>query len=290
MNRLVLVVITMLLASAAAGSGTIAEISWSKEKAKGALQAGQIVSRNGVEMLKIENKADKPLRVSILTLDHPSIPSMEYAISGSATLKNEWDRGQLEMLSYIGAGKPFFSTCELRGPSPVRPFVLPFYIVEGKQKPFKIELKLTLPPHAAVYLSPVKLLDRVPEARIGGRVILGKWRSDRELGRIGGTYGGIIGGLGGLVGITGGIIGVLAGTGKARKFVTGLIKADIALAIAALIAGIVMVLTGQWWVFYVPLFFFGLLLLTIMVPMLSMVRMRYDALELRRIRAQDVGG
>jgi hypothetical protein len=123
----------------------------------------------------------------------------------------------------------------------------------------------------------------------GGRVIWGKWRSERELGRIGGTFGGIVGGFGGLVGILGGLIGTLSGMGKARAFVMGTMKLLIGLGILLLIAGLVLVVTGQWWVFYVPLFFMGLLLLAIMVPLLPVVRMRYDQLELRRISAQDAG-
>ena len=141
--------------------------------------------------------------------------------------------------------------------------------------------------NAAPRLSPAEPVQDY--SRSGGRVIWGKWRSERELGRIGGTFGGIVGGFGGLVGILGGLIGTLSGMGKARAFVMGTMKLLIGLGILLLIAGLVLVVTGQWWVFYVPLFFMGLLLLAIMVPLLPVVRMRYDQLELRRISAQDAG-
>lgn len=283
MNRLMMIIILALSASAVIGQTTLLEVSWQKLEAGGKLQAGRV--ERGTDMLTVGNPTGKTQDITVLTLDRPRIPGKEYSLAGSVAYKEMRREGAIEMLSYFGSGKPFFSRRELNGSSPLRPFSLPFSIVEGSSKPSKIELTVTLPAHATVYLGPLKLLDRASTS--GGRVVFGKWRSDRELGRIGGTFGGIVGGFGGLIGILGGIVGTLAAAGKARRVVMGIMWFEIGFAVLCIIVGLVLLAIGEWWVFYAPLFFLGALILMIVGPMIPMIRRRYDEMELRKMSARD---
>lgn len=293
----------ILLMASTALAGEMAGMvgTWSDMRARHALMNGEVVNRNGVEMLKLTNKTGREWRAEVFEIDLPNnarrAMQSSYAITGEVEYEDVEGMGYLEMLSYFPPPKsgPFFSrTLSPSGPtgwltgSGRRKFEVPFFLSKGDAKPIKLEFNLVLPGKGTIYLSPVKLVLNRPG--IDGRVVFGKWRSPQELGRMGGTLGAILGAFGGLVGILGGIIGVLAGRGKARAFVLGTMRTLIGTGILFLIVGLVLAVTRQWWVFYVPFFFMGLLLLAIVTPMLSMMRRHYDELELRRISAQDAMG
>lgn len=289
MNKVLLVVVMLLLAGSTTFAGGKDNI-WSEMVAHGDLKASQVVKQGGADMLKITNTTDRELRFEVFAGDKAIITESSYAISGEVEYKGVQGHAYLEMLSYFPPPNtgPFFSrtlsssglTGWLTGTGHKR-FEVPFFLRKGDPKPIKLGFYVVLPGRGTVYLGPIKLVQ-------GG--LESPQEQNVRLGRMGGTLGGIFGGFGGLVGILGAIIGILAGKGKARTFVLGTVKALIGTAVLLLIAGIVLIMTGTWWVLCLPFFFMGLLLLAIMAPMLPMIRQRYDQLELRRISAQDAMG
>lgn len=292
MNRVLLVTVMLLMGSMAFAADECC--TWSEMKANGALKVGEVVKRHGVEMLKLSNTTAGESTFNIFTEDLRSgvrrDMQLSYAISGEVEYEDVQGHAYLEMLSYFPPPKvgPFFSrtlspsglTGWLTGTGR-RQFEVPFFLTENEPKPIRLEFSVVLPGRGTVYLGQV-------------RFVQGSLRSPHDenvrMGQMGGILGGIFGGFGALAGILGGIIGVLAGKGKARTFVLGTVKAIIGTGILMLIAGLVLVVIGQWWILYVPFFFMGLLLLAVMAPLLPLMRQRYDELELRRITAQDAGG
>lgn len=100
---------------------------------------------------------------------------------------------------------------------------------------------------------------------------------------------GLIGGIGGsIVGILGGIIGGLGGAGKARKFVIGTLYFECGLGIVSLVLGIAALIARQGYAVYYPLLLLGFLMIVIPISVLPGVRKRYEEIEMRKMKAQDM--
>ena len=94
---------------------------------------------------------------------------------------------------------------------------------------------------------------------------------------------------GGLVGCLGALIGVLASRGRAKRFVT---VATVSLAIGgtlAFAAGVVALSRSQPYAVYYPLLLIGFLVTVIPLGLRPSIRRRYEEIELRRMRAHDLG-
>jgi hypothetical protein len=140
--------------------------------------------------------------------------------------------------------------------------------------PTELELKLSFAGHGTVYLRPIKLL---------GNADSSNWWTPEQSGLIGGIGGSIIGCFGAL-------IGLLVSKGKARKLVLGLTKIFIVLGIFLLLAGSIAAVIKQPYAVYYPLLLAGFILTIVFSVNLPSIQRRYDELEIRRMTSVDTMG
>lgn len=101
----------------------------------------------------------------------------------------------------------------------------------------------------------------------------------------------LLGGIGGsLIGCCGGLIGCLAGLGKARRFVLAMTKTFIALGIVLTLAGIAAVVCQQPYAVWYPLLLLGGIMTLVCGVNLYPIKKRYDDLEIRRMTSMDATG
>lgn len=284
MNRALLVVVMLLIGSGALGQSTLMDISWSKLKAKGQLQAGEVVTRAGVETLKVSNPSGKPLRVTLVSIKNPGIACDTYAIVGQVAYEDVKGRAYLETMNYFVDDGPFFSrTVESRGEmryitgtSGPRRFFLPFFLKNDNVKPTKTEFNVFIPGRGTIYIGPAKLVQD----------ILGE-QQDRQETVVTGALGGVIGTLFGLLGA---VIGVLSSRGKCRSFVMGSLAFMMVVGGVCGVLAVAAIATERSSSVYLPFLVLAVLLTVLSVFARPEIIRRYDELELRRITARDAGG
>jgi hypothetical protein len=147
-----------------------------------------------------------------------------------------------------------------------------FAVEEGS--PSSLELQISLQSVGTIYLRPIKLL---------GTAESSNWWSPQQIGLIGGIGGSIIGFFGGL-------LGLLASIGKARNFVLATMKIFIALGILLTIAGFVAVVSSQPYAVWYALLLPGVILTLVFSLTLPSIQRRYDELEIRRMTSVDAMG
>jgi hypothetical protein len=269
----------------------------------------QIVSMDGISVLKIEKTNDTPLEISLLTITNSSL------IQRANTIEWEmkYDKVYPSQPGWFRAGQEISPPPPEPGPTAgsittIYPNVylfekFPPQVVDGdygtnNQRTYfagtknwdkygfaiggganELMLKIILPSSGTIYLRPIKLMNWVsPNSST--------WWSPRH----GGMVGGAVGIFGGIIGCFGGLLGCLAGFGKARKFVLTTTKIFIALGMLLTITGIVAILCKQpyfvWCVFLLP----GVILTLIFSLNFPMIQRRYDDLEIRRMASIDVMG
>jgi hypothetical protein len=230
--------------------------------------------------LKIDGGGGAPVTVAIL--ERPAIKGPQYAVTGQVRYEGVEGTGYLEMWNHFPNGEYFSRTLadagpmmKLQGSSGWRQFTLPFDAT-GAPPPTRLVVNVVLPGRGVVYLGPLQLIDGVPAADGASGSL------DRAAGLIGGI-------AGGLVGCVGALIGVLASRGRAKRFVTILI---VSLAIGgtlAFAAGLVALIRSLPYAVYYPLLLIGFLATVIPLSLRPSIRRRYEEIELRRMRAHDLG-
>jgi hypothetical protein len=231
--------------------------------------------------LRIDGGAGAPVTVAII--ERPAIKGQRYAVSGQVRYEGVEGTGYLELWSHFPDGGRYFSRTladvgpmmKLQGTSGWRQFTLPFDAT-GVPPPTRLVVNIVLPGRGVVYLGPLQLLDDIPGA--GGA----SGPLDRAAGLIGGVAGSLVGCLGAL-------IGVLASRGRAKRFVA---IAVVSLAIGgalAFAAGVVALSRSQPYAVYYPLLLIGFLATVIPLSLRPSIRRRYEEIELRRMRAHDLG-
>jgi hypothetical protein len=229
--------------------------------------------------LKIDGGTGAPITVAII--DHPAIKGPRYAVTGKVRYEGVEGTGYLELWNHFPGGGQYFSRTlgdagpmqKLEGSSGWREFTLPFDAT-GAPAPIRLVVNVVLPGRGVVYLGPLQLVDGIPGGASG------------SLGRAAGLFGGVGGGL---VGCIGALIGVLASRGRAKRFVT---IAIVALAVGgtlAFLAGVVALSRSQPYAVYYPLLLIGFLATVVPLGLRSSIRRRYEEIELRRMRAHDLG-
>jgi hypothetical protein len=264
------------------------------------LSGGEVISMDGMSVLKIENTNDAPLKVSLLKITNSSAIEKTYVVSyemkyenvlqGSRWVTNEsspgrfmfpyrtTETGRLILLqnfppSYSGRdGATQISEFDIMGTSVWKSHDIKINRTLNVGLPTQLELTLSLPTNGIVYLRPIKLLG-----------IASSWWSQKQVGLIGGIGGSVIGCFGAL-------LGLLASKGKARSFVLATMKIFITLGILLTIAGFVAVVSSQPYAVWYALLLPGVMLTLVFSLTLPSIQRRYDELEIRRMTSVDTMG
>ncbi|MCP5090483.1 MAG: hypothetical protein GY949_06145 [Gammaproteobacteria bacterium] len=258
-------------------------------------------SLHAEEQIKSVGYFEDPLTISavpgeqrhvLFELTEPGITSPVYALKGMVRYTGVEGDGFLQMDSHFGEMGTFFTKSlaasgalgKISGNSDWRPFVLPFNTSGGSQSdggvpvPEALTLTLNLPGSGTVSIRDVKLHqyasgeDPMQSA--------GQWLSNRSAGLIGGIGGG-------LLGLWGALIGVLASRGKARVFVLGSANAMLFIGVAALIGGVVALVTAQPYAVYYPLLLIGVIVVFVIGKLRGTLSARYEEIELKRMQSMD---
>lgn len=289
MKHLIAGLSLLLCSSAAFAEELIREVSWQEMATEGRLSSGQIVPPEGERQfaaLRIENPNPKPVTVTLLALDEPGVTQPRYAIKGQVRYEKVEGKGYLELWNHFPGGARYFSRTLARsgpmkyltGSSEWRPFALPFFADESKEHPSRLVVNVVLPGRGVVELGPVTLLEYRADENL--QAVTGQWWPERTGGLIGGILGSVLGCMGGL-------IGCLAGFGKARNLVFGLVAAMFAVGILGVGSGVAAVALGQPFHVYYPLLLLGALCTLLPAALYQPIRSRYEQAELRKMSAMD---
>lgn len=167
---------------------------------------------------------------------------------------------------------------KLQGTSAWRSFTLPFDAT-GAPPPTRLVFNVVLPRSGVVYLGPLQLVD-------GGEGQIDAFGSGWTVDQYSGLVGGIAGGL---VGCVGALIGLLTSLGRGRRFVTGAATSLMVCGTLAFVAGVVAVTKSQPYAVYYPLLLIGFLSTVVPLGLMPAIRKRYEEIELRTMRARDLG-
>jgi hypothetical protein len=281
---LVALSLTLAIDALAARPGA-REFKWDELQKQGRISAGTVMppeSGSSGHRLRIESNQAGRSSVTVLTIERPQVGALRYRLSGQLRYDNVEGTGYLEMWSHFPDGGRYFSRTlaeegpmmKLDGTSGWRSFVLPFDATGASYPPQLLVINVVLPGRGTVYLGPLELSEETG-ADAG------------TLGRFAGMAGGIAGAV---VGCIGALIGVLTSLGRARRFVIVTAISLIALGALTFIAGIAAY--GAIWpgsAFYPLLLLFGFLTAVVPLSLLPVIRKRYEEIELRAMRAHDVG-
>jgi len=229
---------------------------------------------------------------AVLEIPEPGITSSVYALKGMIRYDSVEGDAYLQMDNHFEGHGTFFTKSlapsgplqKISGSSEWREFVLPFYSSAGDETrdtiilPDQLSLSLFMPGSGTVFLRDVGLYQYAAgEDPLGGSGFAGS-------GRVMGLFGAIAGSL---VGIWGALIGTLASRGKARVFAIGSANLLIALGIAAAIAGLIALFSGQAPAAYGSLLWIGLLLAVVVGSIRRILPKRYEDFELKKMQAMD---
>jgi hypothetical protein len=166
---------------------------------------------------------------------------------------------------------------KLQGSSGWRAFALPFDAT-GAPAPSRLVLNVTLSGRGRVELGPLTLTDQRGERFDNSQAL---W-TDRAAGLIGPIGGSLVGCLGALV-------GVLTSLGRARRFVMALTTGLIACGAIFVGGGLIALAAAQPYGVFYPLLLVGVIASVLPLGLLPTIRRRYAEIELRMMRAHDIG-
>lgn len=219
--------------------------------------------------------------LTVVEIDRPGVSQPFFGLRMRLRHEGVSPAGFIQMDAGFAPGEVYFSREPLAGERGWRQLDLPFSAArpDGDWRPPEtLRLRLILPGGGRVGLSGLQLI----EASAWNELMRppGGWWSVSEAAWIGAVGGVLFGSLGALVGI-------LIGRGRARGPALALCWLSAALAVAALVVGLIALASGQVYAVYYPLLLIGALG-TIIFPLLGLrARHAYAGRELRRIRARD---
>jgi hypothetical protein len=264
------------------------ELKWDKLQQEGRITGGAVVPPAPdalFHQLKVEG-ISTARALTVLTIDRPSVRGPRYVLSGQVRYEGVEGIGYLELWNHFPDGGQYFTRTlaetgpmmKLSGSSGWRTFTLPFDAT-GAPPPTRLVFNVVLPGKGVVYLGPLEL------SNVGsGAFDLGE--VEQPLGATAGMLGGLSGAL---VGAVGALIGVLTSLGRARRFVDLAAKALVVVGTVAFIGGVVAIARSQAYAVYFPLLSVGFVSTVVPLALLPAIRKRYEDIELRRMRAHDVG-
>jgi hypothetical protein len=256
----------------------------------------QIVSMDGMSVLKIENTNASRLEFPLVIITNASLIQKTTLVSYEIKYENvvqDYDKtplgggvisygpfrgGEFRLLrispSIVVGGDEVTNhfMAAFEGTSNWKSFQIE--IPKTTVQPTKMELRIFLPSTGTVYLRPIKLLETTRGF---------DWWSPQQSGLVGGIGGSIIGCFGGL-------IGWLVSKGKARKFVLAATTSSIVLGILLTVAGLVAAVLKQPYSVWYALLLPGVILVLVFSLNLHSIQRRYDELEIRRMTSVDTMG
>ncbi len=275
-----------MAASATAATRTF---TWDDLQKQGRVSAGTVLppeagSRDA--RLEIKNDSSAPMTATVLTIEQPPVTGPQYRLSGRVRYEGVDGTGYLEMWNYFAGGGQYFSRTmaeqgpmmKLQGTSAWRSFAVPFDGT-GAAPPIRLVVNVVLPARGTVYLGPVELSDDGGAASTRFNAP----SSGRVAGMAGGVAGSLIGGLGAL-------IGVLVSLGRARRFVIASAVGLVACGAVAFVAAVIAFASeGAHSSAYPVLLLISLVSSVVPLILLPVIRRRYEEIELRVMRAHDLG-
>jgi hypothetical protein len=289
MTPLAAVLLTVfLLAPAADAAETLRELAWDA-LAAGERAGGTVLPPDATAAfarLRVEAARGTAGPIHVLTLEGPPVTGARYGLTGTVRYEGVEGTGFLEMWSVFPDGGRYFSRTlapegplrALTGAADWRPFTLPFFNQEGAPPPVRLVVNVVLPNGGRVELGPLRLVQY--GSGEDPLAVAGAWWSEPTGALIGAV-------LGSVLGLAGAVVGVLGGLGRARRTVLALMVAEAAAGALALGAGVVALVLAQPYAVYYPLLLVGVICTVLGLALLGPLRRRYQAQELRRLRAAD---
>jgi hypothetical protein len=281
------VLLSLTLASSLAAATQ--RFTWDDLQKQGRISTGTVLAPeagSSDRRLEIKRTAATPSTATVLTIERPQVTGPRYRLSGRVRYENVEGAGYLEMWNYFPGGGQYFSRTladagpmmKLQGSSGWRTFVLPFDAT-GAPPPTRLVVNVVLPGRGTVYLGSLELSDE-------GGAALGL-PDDASTNRIAGLAGGVAGAV---IGALGALIGVLTSLGRARRFVIASATSLIAFGTLAFLAGIAAFVSARSYSSAYPvLLLLGFVSSVVPLTLLPTIKTRYEEIELRTMRAHDLG-
>lgn len=156
--------------------------------------------------------------------------------------------------------------------------MLPFDAT-GAPPPSRLVFNVVLPGRGVVDLGPLQLVE---QRTSGADHTNGELTLDQTAGLWGGIAGGVVGSVGAL-------IGILTSLGRARRVVSVATTGLVIGGTVAFIMGAIELARSQPYAVYYPLLLIGFLATVVPLGLRPSIRKRYDEIELRAMRAHDLG-
>ncbi|MFO0722979.1 MAG: hypothetical protein U1E65_04280 [Myxococcota bacterium] len=254
----------------------VAALRWAELSAAGKLEGGAVEG----EALVIRGTAGRPALVSIATLDHPDT-GLYYAIRGKVQASGVEGTAYLQTWNHFGARGSYFSRtlgefgpmAAIRGEVQEREFVLPFD-GNGGVPPERVEFSAQLQGAGELRLTGVELVRFEKQSELWGALGPGPSQGSAWVGLFGGL-------LGVFFGILGSVTGLALRRGRARTLVLSAWAVALVLGMAAALIG------GVDTRFGTGVSVLGAGAAAVALVGLLVVRARFRAEELRRMRAMD---
>jgi hypothetical protein len=273
---------TLVLAAAA----PLATYEWSERTVPAGAELLAAGAETPFEAARVRNETGEPLTFTLLEIDSPPVEKT-WHVTGQVRYADVEGKGYLELLNFFpSSAGPFFTRTlspsgplgALGGSSDWRRFALPFDASSGAERPTRLVVNVVLPGPGTVDVGPLELHSGFgdPATWASGDT----WWGDRSAGLV-------FGSLGAAIGILGGVIGTLAGRGRAKGLVFFLWYVVIAVGAVSFLAGLAALGMRQPYAVYYPLLLTGVICLVVFGALHRTLRRRYEASELRRMRAMD---
>jgi hypothetical protein len=267
-------------------AAALQDLQWDELQRQRRVAAGTVLPPEpGSPFHRLRIDGGKGTAMTVLTIDRPTIATPRYALTGQIRYEGVEGSGYLELWNHFPDGSQFFSRTlaeqgpmmKLQGSSGWRSFALPFDAT-GAPPPTRLVFNVVLPGRGVIDLGPLQLVEqsRELESAMTART------PDQTAGLLGGIAGGLVGSVGAL-------IGILTSLGRARRIVTLATTALVVGGTVAFVAGIVAVAQARPYAVYYPLLLIGFLAAVVPLGLLPSIRRRYDEIELRTMRAHDLG-
>lgn len=262
-----------------AASKVLQSFDWKDISAQ--MPDSEIVTMDGMPVLKIAKTNDASAEVSLITITNSAVIHRSSAVEWEMKYENVSSSSSRELYAIYPpqavGGDAITNQYGIQCRAGTRnwdkfSFTIMRAPYDNETPPDKLELKLYVPSNSTFYLRPVKLVGWVDNSA-------GWWTSQQA---------GLIGAIGGsLIGCLGAMTGILGSKGRARGLVLTTVKICIVIGIVMLIGGVTAIALKQPYAVYYPMLLGGFILTIVFSVNLPAIQRRYDELEIRRMASED---